>query len=179
MSDQRALFAVPPAAWVRAIIFKTGVDDPESPRVSQKFAAVAEQSSRGNEKFQKRDSVFRTQILHGAAAAAQFLDDDPGKLLGNLDKHPFKRREIILLYHLRPRHLELKTLTAHTLDENGQMQFTAPGNLPLVLAQICDPQRHVGFQLLEQALADMARSAKLPLFASQGRIVNHDRAFHS
>jgi hypothetical protein len=69
---------------------------------------------------------------------------------------------------LRARHLELVALTAHGLDQHGQLQFTASGDLlHLRRLGLSHPDRHVAEHLTCQPLAKVAAGQELSLASRQ------------
>ena len=73
---------------------------------------------------------------------------------------------IVFIDHLCLADRKLEALPAHVLNEDGQMQLAAAGNLKAV-GGICllHTQAHICIQLPEQTLPDMAGGDEFPLLA--------------
>ena len=79
----------------------------------------------------------------------------------------------VLLDDLRPRHRQLVAFAAHVLDQDGQVQLAAAGDLELVrVVRVLDAQRDVVQQLLLEALADLAAGEVLAFLAGERRLVD-------
>jgi hypothetical protein len=64
---------------------------------------------------------------------------------------------------------------AHRFEQDRQVQFAASGNQEAVgVRSLLDAQRHVGQQLLAQALADLAAGDELAFGAGVRRVVDHE-----
>jgi len=113
---------------------------------------------------------IRTRLLHHCTASAEF----------------FHHRALVLVFHIHGQllkgllfyaidgandnlgagHAQLEALTAHALDEHRQVQFTTTGDAEFIrVITVFHPQGHVVYQLLLQALADLARGDELTVLA--------------
>ena len=73
----------------------------------------------------------------------------------------------------RPRHRELVALAAHVLDQDREVQLAAARDQERVgVAGLLDAQRHVGQQLLREAVAQVARGHVLAFAAGERRRVD-------
>jgi hypothetical protein len=69
----------------------------------------------------------------------------------------------------RTRHGELEAFAAHGLDQDGELQFAAAGDVERVLVfGFFDLQRDVAFGFLEQAVADDAEVTLSPSVPASG-----------
>jgi hypothetical protein len=67
---------------------------------------------------------------------------------------------------------QLVTLAAHGFEEDRQVQLAASGDEEAVgVGRFLDAQRHVGQQLLAQALADLPTGDELAFGAGQGELL--------
>src|SRR3546814_14490564 len=61
-----------------------------------------------------------------------------------------------LVHDAWPRHCKLVAFPAHVLEQNRQMQFTAPANLEnRVVRRVVDAQRHIGLQLTIETITPL------------------------
>src|ERR1700736_2221947 len=117
---------------------------------------------------------------HFAFAATKLFDNHTHKRFGAVDDEQLQRlmqravdgagQDLGLSYR------QLETLTAHHLNQNGELEFAAPHYLERVGAtRFLYPDRYVCQQLLIEAVAKIARGDVLALSAGERRGVDRER----
>ena len=126
------------------------------------------------------------QVLHRghfALTARDHINHLRGKLFGDVDGQLFDRLAAhainLFINYLRLPYLQLITFAAHRLDQDGQMKHAAPGNNPFVGRRLLDAQCKIFFQLVLQAIVDVARSAIFALLTKKRRIIDRKEHRHS
>ena len=127
--DQRADAAMRDIALIRLVVVKHGAHHALAAGIGHKLAAVAEQAAARHGELEAH-AVGAGHVIHHAAATADLLDDGARVLAGHIGDHPLHRLELVAVLviveeHLRLGNLELVALTAHVLDEHGEVKLAA------------------------------------------------------
>ena len=129
--------------------------------------AVAQVLHRGHFAFTARDHINH---LRG-----KLFRDVDGQLFDRLAAHAVN----LFINYLRLTYLQLIAFAAHRLDQNGQVKHAAAGNNPFIGRRLLDAQRKIFFQLVLQAIVDVARSAIFALLTKKRRIIDRKEHRHS
>ena len=98
----------------------------------QEVAPESHESTCRDIKVQQRPVTSRLHVQKSALPAGSELDRRADELLRNLDREILDRLAALsvdgLVQHLRLAYLQLESLTAHLLDEHGQVKHTTSIN---------------------------------------------------
>src|SRR6185312_1246840 len=141
------------------------------------LALESDEASSGYPIFQAGPAVADRHVAELRAASSQRLHDGTLVPLVNVDGESLVRLMNLaideLRQNLRPGNGELVALSAHVLDENGQVQLTAAGDAhDIGLVRVLDTQRHVALELPLQTLAQLAAGHVFAFATCQGRGVD-------
>ena len=137
--DQGALLAVLDIALVRRIAVKYSVHDTVALGVGHELTTVSDQTA-GQESGIPGGSCRCGRGSCSdqfALSLAELFDNVSGKLFRNIDIYLLHRLELVTLFiimvqNLRLADCKLIALTAHVLDQDGQMQLAASGYLKAI-----------------------------------------------
>ena len=120
---------------------------------------------------------------HFALTARDHIDHLGSKLFGDVDGQLFDRLAAhavnLFINYLWLPYLQLIAFAAHRLDQDGQVKHTTAGNNPFIGRRLLDAQRKIFFQLVLQAIVDVARSAIFALLTKKRRIIDRKEHRHS
>ena len=110
-------------------------------------------------------------------APSQGLADGADVLLGDIDREVLDGLHLLAVDllddHLGAGDRELIALPPHGLDQHREVELATAADHELVGGVgLLDPQPKVDVELLEEAGAELARGAELPLTAGEGRVVD-------
>ena len=119
--------------------------------------------------------------LQLALAQAQLLDDSAGKFVRYVDDKPapwapaLRLRSSYLVDDLCLADSELIALTAHRLNQNGQMQLAAAGYLERIgIFCVFDTQADVSVQLAEQTVTQMTGGNEFTFLTCQRAVIDDE-----
>ena len=156
------------------------VHDAVSVGVGEELGTVAHQSSGGNTELDMRHAaVAGAHVDQLRLAGAELFHDRSDVRIGNLDNEELHRLTELAVDglgdDLGTRYLKLVVLATHGLNQNGKMKLASARYLEGVSAVgFLDAQGDVGFDLLEQSVAQVAGGDVLALLAREGRIVDDE-----
>jgi hypothetical protein len=112
---------------------------------------VADQAARRAKKGETQlAAAGRPHFLHFGLAAAHLIVDDSGKFLVDIDHdlldrlEPLAGRRIAGEQHPRSRDRQLEASAPHRLDQDAELQLTAPGNFErILLSAFADADRDI------------------------------------
>ena len=132
------VLAVLDIALVRRIAVKYSVHDTVALGVGHELTTVADQTAGRNHEFQAgRAAVAGGHVDQFALSLTELFDNVSGKLFRNIDIYLLHRLELVTLFIIMVQNLSLAdckliALTAHVLDQDGQMQLAASGYLKAI-----------------------------------------------
>ena len=177
--DQGSLLPVGDVAFIRRIAAEDRVHDTVALGIGQEIAPVADQAA-------GRDIELQTGIAAGdgthidklALTLTQLLDYVAGEFFGHVYKtllHGLQASAfiIILINDFRFADRELIAFPAHGLDQDGQMQLAAAGDLEaLGRVRVFDTQGNIRIQLPVQAVTQVPAGDIFSFLACQRGIVD-------
>ena len=162
----------------RTVVVEHVAHDASASRHGHEFGLKADQPARGNAVIEPHAPLaVGLHVLKIAAARAQrFHHRALVRLLG-IDRQHFERLApdaVDLPDHdARARYSEFVSFAAHVLDQDGEVQLSAPGDEEYVcVRRVLDAQRDVAHSFARQALAQLATGDELPLAAGERRRVH-------
>ena len=181
MRDDGTGAALLDVALVRLVAFKHVVHDAVAVRIRQELRAVAHDAARRDLELEmRRAAVARAHVDELRLARAELLHNRADVAVRHLDHQKLDRLVFLavdlLVDDVRAGNLEFVILAAHLLDEDREVQLAAAGNLEGVgRVRLLDAHRDVRLDLLEQAVADVARGDVLALAARKRGVVDHEQ----
>ena len=158
--DQGALFTELDISLIRSIAVEDGVHDTVTLGVGHEFPTVADESAGRNGELQTGVSaVVYAHSLQLTFPESQLLDDVSGELVRNIDVYKlhglqFFTALVRMVDNLCLTYGKFITLTAHILDEDGQMKLTTAGNLEgLSGLSLFHTETDIRIQLTEQTVS--------------------------
>ena len=145
--------------------------------VGEELVAEADQATSRNLEFHAQIACHLGHVLQLSLAQAQALHNCAHIILGHVNGqclHGLLQSAGLVAMHnnLRLANLQLKALTAHGFNQNGQMQLAAAGHLISIGAiGFLNAQSHVGFCLFIQTVTDVTAGYEFALLASKGAVV--------
>src|SRR5262249_54805218 len=147
--------------------------DAGAARIREELAVIADQAAGRHLHGEPRlAAARRPHVRKFAASLADFLDDDAGELLVDVNLHLFDRLQplaggrIGLEDHARPPDRELVALAPHRLDQHRELQLAAARHLEGVLPfGLAHPDRHVALGFALQPRPDDAARHLVALLA--------------
>src|SRR4051794_23757384 len=111
------------------------VHDPGTARLREELGTETDQPARRHEVLHAGPArAVVDHLLHPALPEREQLRDDADVLLRDIDGDPFDRLVLLPVehagQHLRLPHGELESLAPHDLDEDGELELSAPLYLP-------------------------------------------------
>ena len=139
------------------------VHDPRPARLGEELGTEADQPAGRHEVLHTGPAcAVVDHLLHPALPERKQLRDDADVVLRDVDGDPFDRLVLLAIeharQHLRLAHGELEPLAPHDLDEDGELELSAPLYLPDIGARRrLHAQRDVPDELaLERAISALA-----------------------
>ncbi len=137
----------------------------------EELRAEAEQGAGRDLELYPGARALRLHVDELALAARERPDHRRGEPLGHVDDQVLEGLVLLAvdLAHDDPRRadLHLVPLAAHGLQQDGQVQLAAPGDLELVRAQLLDAQGDVRLHLPHQAVPEVAGGDVLAFLARE------------
>ena len=179
--NQGTLLTVSDIAFIRCIIFELCIDDTRTFGGGHELSAETDQAAGRNLKFQAGGTVTcAAHTVQLAFSFAEQLDDCAGKFIRNVHISNFHRLQlsaalVFLVNNLCLADCKFITLTAHVLDQYGQMQLTAAGYLEAVCGiRFLHAKGNVCVQLAHQTVTDMTGGHILAFLSRQRAVVYHE-----
>src|SRR5687768_12392596 len=111
---------------IRSVPKEKRVDNTLSTRVHHEFRAVADQTTSRNLELKVSRTSLDAHILHISFAASHLFNNRSAHTFRTFKRNFFERLRLLaaLFLHnnLRTRNLELKSFTAHALDQNREVK---------------------------------------------------------
>src|SRR6266567_528259 len=176
---QHAVLAAGNLSLVRRVVMEGWGEDAGAAGLGQHLAAQADQAARRNDELEADGLAHGAHGNHFPFARTHLFDNNP-LVLGRYVHHQvFHRLQLLAVFfavdHLRLGNCHLKPFPAHVLDQDGEMQLAAAGNLEGVGAGgILDAERDVGAQFLVEPFADVARGDQLPFPTGKRGVVDDE-----
>src|SRR3989337_3400901 len=109
--------------------------------IGDKFGAIAEQSTGGNQKMPEGEAALDFHLAQFSSAPPHFLNDAAGELLRAFNVNIFKGFQGESVHftedNFRPAHLKLITLAAHLFNKDGEVKLAPATNFTSGVGMSC------------------------------------------
>src|SRR5918998_112476 len=157
--DHAAVGAGLEVAGPRGVAVEDVAHNALSLRHGEELGAEAEERPGRNLELYAGARALRLHVHELALAAGERADDRRGEPLGHVEDEMLERLVLFALDlpHDDPRrpYLNLVPLAPHGLEQDGEVQLAAPGDLELLGAKLLYAQRDVRLDLAHQAVAEV------------------------
>ena len=182
--DQRTGAAAGNIAFIRRIFIEHAAHDALTLGVGQKFTLIAEQATGRDEECQTGTAALGVHILEFCLTGTQLFHYRTHAVFRHVNGQFLDRLIALAVYFViqntRRRNAQLISLTAHILDENGQVHFTTSGNPERIGAFcLCHTQGHVTEQFPHETVTQLTGSNELAFLSGKGAVVDAECHFHS
>ena len=165
------------------VAIEDGVEDTLAVGSCQKLGAVAEHAAGGDGVFNAGAAADGIHLQQIALAHTQLFDYGADIFGGNVDGNMLHRLALLTVDLLEENAgvgaADLKAFTAHILQQNGQMHFTAACHAEGVGGiTVGHAQGNILEQLLVETLAELTGGDKLTLATCEGAVIDREGHFH-
>src|SRR5690606_28545040 len=154
------------------------VEDGRTAGVAQQFSLVADQRAGGNQQADARAAnAGGTHVGEFTLALGQLLNDRAGVLVIDVDDNFLAWLEVDAVFfleqYLAAASGQLEPFAAHLVDQHGQLQFAATGDVARIIVFTGrDADRDIAFGFAHQALADNAGVHLVAFTAGQWAVID-------